>query len=76
MPLIEIIVTKDTLPEVTATAWNICKVCGKTPIIVNDGVGFYTSRVISRYIQEGMLMLDEGARIEDIDKAAMSVGFP
>jgi 3-hydroxyacyl-CoA dehydrogenase/enoyl-CoA hydratase/3-hydroxybutyryl-CoA epimerase len=76
MPLIEIIVTKDTLPEVTATAWEICKVCGKTPIIVNDGVGFYTSRVISRYIQEGMLMLNEGARIEDIDKAAVSVGFP
>jgi 3-hydroxyacyl-CoA dehydrogenase/enoyl-CoA hydratase/3-hydroxybutyryl-CoA epimerase len=51
-------------------------VCGKTSIIVNDGVGFYTSRVISRYIQEGMLMLNEGARIEDIDKAAVSVGFP
>jgi 3-hydroxyacyl-CoA dehydrogenase/enoyl-CoA hydratase/3-hydroxybutyryl-CoA epimerase len=76
MPLIEIIVTKDTLPEVTATAWELCKVCGKTSIIVNDGVGFYTSRVISRYIQEGMLMLNEGARIEDIDNAAVSVGFP
>jgi 3-hydroxyacyl-CoA dehydrogenase / enoyl-CoA hydratase / 3-hydroxybutyryl-CoA epimerase len=76
MPLIEIINTKDTAPEVTATIWEICKQCGKTPIIVNDGVGFYTSRVISRYIQEGMLMLNEGARIEDIDKAAVSVGFP
>jgi 3-hydroxyacyl-CoA dehydrogenase / enoyl-CoA hydratase / 3-hydroxybutyryl-CoA epimerase len=76
MPLIEIINTKDTAPEVTATIWEICKRCGKTPIIVNDGVGFYTSRVISRYIQEGMLMLNEGARIEDIDKAAVSVGFP
>jgi len=76
MPLIEIIVTKDTLPEVTASAWELCKVCGKTPIIVNDGVGFFTSRVISRYIQEGMLMLNEGARTEDIDGAAVSVGFP
>jgi 3-hydroxyacyl-CoA dehydrogenase/enoyl-CoA hydratase/3-hydroxybutyryl-CoA epimerase len=76
MPLIEIINTKDTLPEVTATAWELCKACGKTPIIVNDGVGFFTSRVISRYINEGMLMLNEGARIEDIDNAAVSVGFP
>jgi len=76
MPLVEIIATKDTSPETTATAWEICKKCGKTPIIVNDGVGFYTTRVISRYIQEGMLMLDEGAKIEDVDKAAMSMGFP
>ncbi len=76
MPLIEIIVTKDTSPETVATAWEICKKCNKTPIIVNDGVGFYTSRVISRYIREGMLMLDEGARIEDVDRAAMAVGFP
>ncbi|MCP4153570.1 MAG: fatty acid oxidation complex subunit alpha FadJ, partial [bacterium] len=76
MPLIEIIVTADTSPETVATAWNICKKCGKTPIIVNDGVGFYTTRVISRYIREGMLMLEEGARIEDIDKAAVSAGFP
>jgi len=76
MPLIEIITTKNTAPEVIATAWEICKTCGKTSIIVNDGVGFYTTRVISRYIQEGMLMLDEGARMEDIDKSAVSVGFP
>ena len=76
MPLVEIIVTKETSPKAIATAWGICKECGKTAIVVNDGVGFYTTRVISRYIQEGMLMLDEGARIEDIDQAAMSVGFP
>lgn len=76
MPLIEIIATNDTSPETIATAWEICKKCGKTPIIVNDGLGFYTTRVISRYIREGMLMLDEGARIEDVDRAAVSVGFP
>jgi 3-hydroxyacyl-CoA dehydrogenase/enoyl-CoA hydratase/3-hydroxybutyryl-CoA epimerase len=56
--------------------WEIGKKCNKTSIIVNDGVGFYTTRVISRYIREGMLMLDEGARIEDVDRAAMAVGFP
>jgi len=76
MPLIEIIATKDTSPETIATAWALCKKCGKTSIIVNDGIGFYTSRVISRYMQESMLMLDEGARVEDIDQAAMSTGFP
>jgi 3-hydroxyacyl-CoA dehydrogenase/enoyl-CoA hydratase/3-hydroxybutyryl-CoA epimerase len=76
MPLLEIIVTKDTSPETLATAWEIGKKCNKTSIIVNDGVGFYTTRVISRYIREGMLMLEEGARIEDVDQAAMAVGFP
>jgi 3-hydroxyacyl-CoA dehydrogenase/enoyl-CoA hydratase/3-hydroxybutyryl-CoA epimerase len=76
MPLLEIIVTKDTSPETLATAWEIGRKCNKTSIIVNDGVGFYTTRVISRYIREGMLMLDEGARIEDVDRAAMAVGFP
>jgi 3-hydroxyacyl-CoA dehydrogenase/enoyl-CoA hydratase/3-hydroxybutyryl-CoA epimerase len=76
MPLIEIIATKETSPETVATAWELCKRSGKTLIIVNDGVGFYTTRVISRYIEEGVWMLDEGARTEDIDQAAMSVGFP
>jgi 3-hydroxyacyl-CoA dehydrogenase/enoyl-CoA hydratase/3-hydroxybutyryl-CoA epimerase len=52
MPLLEIIVTKDTSPETLATAWEIGKKCNKTSIIVNDGVGFYTTRVISRYIRE------------------------
>jgi 3-hydroxyacyl-CoA dehydrogenase/enoyl-CoA hydratase/3-hydroxybutyryl-CoA epimerase len=76
MPLLEIIATKQTSPETLATAWELCKACGKTAIIVNDGVGFFTTRVISRYIQEGMLLLNEGTRTEDIDQAATAVGFP
>ncbi len=76
MPLIEIIVTKDTSKEALATACMLCAKTKKTPIIVNDGAGFFTSRVISRYIQEAMFMLDEGARIEDIDASAVKVGFP
>jgi len=76
MPLIEIIATKDTSKEALATAYDLCVKCKKTPIIVNDGVGFYTSRVISRYLQEAMFMLDEGAKIEDIDQTAVKTGFP
>jgi 3-hydroxyacyl-CoA dehydrogenase/enoyl-CoA hydratase/3-hydroxybutyryl-CoA epimerase len=76
MPLVEIIRTRETAPEVVATAWQLCRQCGKTAIVVNDGVGFYTSRVISRYIQEGMWLLEEGAAIEEVDRAAEGAGFP
>lgn len=76
MPLVEIIVTEKTSPETIATAVEVTKRYGKTPIVVGDGVGFYTSRVFGRYVMEGYCALAEGYRIEDIDTAAMKVGFP
>ncbi len=76
MPLIEIISTPYTSKEALATAYELCVRCRKTPIIVNDGVGFFTSRVISRYLQEAMFMLDEGGKIEVIDETAVRAGFP
>ncbi len=76
MPLVEIIVTDKTSPETTATIVEITKRYGKTPIVVNDGFGFYTSRVIGRYIMEAYCALAEGYKIEELDLAATKVGFP
>jgi 3-hydroxyacyl-CoA dehydrogenase/enoyl-CoA hydratase/3-hydroxybutyryl-CoA epimerase len=76
MPLLEVIRTKQTKDEVIATAVELGKKQGKTVIVVNDGVGFYTSRILGPYMNEAAWMLSEGVPIEVIDEAAMSFGFP
>ncbi len=76
MPLLEVIVTGRTAPEVTATAVALGKKQGKTVIVVKDGPGFYTSRILAPYMNEAARILVEGARIEDIDRAMVAFGFP
>jgi 3-hydroxyacyl-CoA dehydrogenase/enoyl-CoA hydratase/3-hydroxybutyryl-CoA epimerase len=76
MPLLEIIVTAKTAPEVTATAVAVGKKQGKTVIVVKDGVGFYTSRILSPYMNEAAFLLVEGAAIEELDAALTDFGFP
>ncbi len=76
MPLLEIIVTKQTADWVTATAVAFGKRQGKTVIVVNDGTGFYTSRIIAPYMNEVGWLLDEGISIDDIDAAMVDWGFP
>ncbi len=76
MPLLEIIVTDGTDPRVTATGHAYGKRLGKTPIIVNDSPGFYANRILSPYMAEAALLLDEGARMEDIDRAMTAWGYP
>jgi 3-hydroxyacyl-CoA dehydrogenase/enoyl-CoA hydratase/3-hydroxybutyryl-CoA epimerase len=76
MPLLEIIVTKKTAPEVTATCVEVGKLQGKTVIVVNDGVGFYTSRILGPYMNEAAFLLAEGVAIEKIDGALLDWGFP
>ena len=49
---------------------------GKTVITVNDGPGFYTTRILSFYINEALLLLEEGAAVDAIDEAMMDFGFP
>jgi 3-hydroxyacyl-CoA dehydrogenase/enoyl-CoA hydratase/3-hydroxybutyryl-CoA epimerase len=76
MPLLEIIVTPRTSKEVTATAVALGKRQGKTVIVVNDGPGFYTSRILAPYMNEAAEVLLEGASVEDLDGALTDFGFP
>ncbi len=76
MPLLEIIVTKQTAPWVAATCVEHGKKQGKTVIVVNDGPGFYTSRILAGYMNEAAHVLAEGAAVETIDAALTKFGFP
>jgi 3-hydroxyacyl-CoA dehydrogenase/enoyl-CoA hydratase/3-hydroxybutyryl-CoA epimerase len=76
MPLLEIIVTGKTAPEATATAVALGKKQGKTVIVVKDGPGFYTSRILAPYMNEAAQLLVEGASVEELDRALVEFGFP
>jgi 3-hydroxyacyl-CoA dehydrogenase / enoyl-CoA hydratase / 3-hydroxybutyryl-CoA epimerase len=76
MPLLEVIVTPRTAPEVTARVVAYGKKLGKTVIVVNDGPGFYANRILTPYINEAGKMLDEGAAVDAIDRALTSFGYP
>ncbi len=76
MPLLEVIVTPRTASEATATAVALGKRQGKTVIVVHDGPGFYTSRILAPYLNEAAEILLEGASIEDVDGALTAFGMP
>jgi 3-hydroxyacyl-CoA dehydrogenase/enoyl-CoA hydratase/3-hydroxybutyryl-CoA epimerase len=76
MPLLEVIVTDRTTPEATATAVALGKRQGKTVIVVRDGPGFYTSRILAPYMNEAAHLLVEGAAVDDLDRALVDFGFP
>jgi len=59
-----------------AKAFDFVRQIKKTPIVVNDGRGFFTSRVFTRYIAEGGLMLKEGQHPKRVDMAAVKSGMP
>lgn len=76
MPLLEVIKTPKTAPWVVATAVDLGKKQGKTVIVVNDGVGFYTSRILAPYMNEASYLVMEGVSVEDIDSALTAFGWP
>jgi 3-hydroxyacyl-CoA dehydrogenase/enoyl-CoA hydratase/3-hydroxybutyryl-CoA epimerase len=76
MPLVEIIVGDKTSDETLARAFDFVLQTGKTPIVVNDSRGFYTSRVFSTYVQEGIAMLGEGQHPRSIESAGLQAGMP
>jgi len=76
MPLLEIIVTEETSDDALATAYEAGVRQGKTVIVVNDGPGFYTTRILAIYMNEALLLLEEGGDAEAIDAAMQDWGFP
>ncbi|MGH3356251.1 MAG: 3-hydroxyacyl-CoA dehydrogenase NAD-binding domain-containing protein, partial [Nocardioidaceae bacterium] len=76
MPLVELIVGEQTSDETLARAYDVVQQIKKTPIVVNDSRGFFTSRVFGKLITEGVAMLGEGVNPVSIERAATQMGFP
>jgi 3-hydroxyacyl-CoA dehydrogenase / enoyl-CoA hydratase / 3-hydroxybutyryl-CoA epimerase len=75
MPLLEVITTPQVQPQVVATTVAYGKRLGKTVIVVNDGPGFYVNRILSPYINEAGILMDQGVAVDLIDKALVDFGF-
>ena len=76
MPLLEIIKGERGSEDTLNRALDVAKVIGKTPIVVNDSRGFFTSRVIGTFINEGIAMLAEGIPAPTIEQASSQAGYP
>jgi 3-hydroxyacyl-CoA dehydrogenase/enoyl-CoA hydratase/3-hydroxybutyryl-CoA epimerase len=76
MPLLEIIKGEQTSDETLYRALDVAKQIKKTPIVVNDSRGFFTSRVIGTFINEGISMLVEGVPATTIEQASSQAGYP
>ena len=76
MPLVEIIRGERTSDRSLARAFDIVRLIGKTPIVVNDSRGFFTSRVIGTFINEGMALLNEGMHPASVEQASAQAGYP
>jgi 3-hydroxyacyl-CoA dehydrogenase/enoyl-CoA hydratase/3-hydroxybutyryl-CoA epimerase len=76
MPLVEIIMGEQTGDLALAKAFDFTKQIKKTPIVVNDSLGFFTSRTFGTYLDEGVRLLVEGMKPLRIDNLGKAVGMP
>jgi 3-hydroxyacyl-CoA dehydrogenase / enoyl-CoA hydratase / 3-hydroxybutyryl-CoA epimerase len=76
MPLVEIIKGEKTSDEALARVFDYTLAIGKTPIVVNDSRGFFTSRVIGTFVNEALAMLGEGVAPASIEQAGSQAGYP
>lgn len=76
MALVEVIVGKETSDETLAAAIDYVIKIRKVPIVVNDGRGFFTSRVFGKFVNEGIAMLTEGIPPAVIENVAKKIGMP
>jgi 3-hydroxyacyl-CoA dehydrogenase / enoyl-CoA hydratase / 3-hydroxybutyryl-CoA epimerase len=76
MPLLEVIRGERTSEQAVATAVEVGRSMGKTVIVVQDGPGFYTTRVLGALMREAGYLFEQGASIEAIDGAMTAFGFP
>jgi 3-hydroxyacyl-CoA dehydrogenase / enoyl-CoA hydratase / 3-hydroxybutyryl-CoA epimerase len=76
MPLLEIIVGEKTSDATLAKAFDVAQQIKKTPIVVNDSRGFFTSRVIGTFINEAVAMVAEGVNPASVEQAGSQAGYP
>jgi len=76
MPLVEIICGENTSDEALAKAFDYTMQIRKTPIVVNDSLGFFTSRTFGTYLDEGAQLLTEGTHPKRIDNLGKAIGMP
>ena len=76
MPLLEIIVGAKTSDETLARAFDFGRQIGKTPIVVNDSRGFFTSRVILTFLNEAVAAVGEGIPAASVEQAGLQAGYP
>ncbi len=76
MPLVEVIAAEGSDPAAVNTVFAYTRKLGKTPILVKDTPGFLVNRLLMFYSTEGLWLLDEGFRIEDLDRAMSDWGMP
>ncbi len=76
MPLLEVVRPDAASDEAIAASVALGTALGKTTIVVGDSPGFYTSRVLGVMLNEAALLVGEGARLEDVDRALVNFGFP
>lgn len=76
MPLVEIIMGEKTSKETLAKGFDYVQQIKKTPIVVNDSRGFYTSRSFATYVNEGLALLAEGQHPRSIEMAGLKAGMP
>ena len=76
MPLLEVIITERCADWVLATAVSVGRRQGKTVIVVKDGPGFYTTRILMPFMLEAIKLIEEGAAVEEVDAAIRGFGFP
>jgi 3-hydroxyacyl-CoA dehydrogenase/enoyl-CoA hydratase/3-hydroxybutyryl-CoA epimerase len=76
LPLLEIIRGEQTSDQALARALDFAAQIGKTPIVVNDSRGFFTSRVIGTFVNEALAMLGEGVPPASIEQATTQAGYP
>jgi len=76
MRLLEIVVGAKTSEQTLAKAVDIARQIGKTPIVVNDSRGFFTSRVILEFVNEALALVGEGVPAASVEQAATQAGYP
>lgn len=76
MELVEVVRGGQTHDRAVATAVGLARRLGKVPVVVRDGPGFLVSRVLFPYLSEAILMVEQGAHIDEVDAAALAFGMP